>query len=311
MAAKWQRWMPLEIDKIRGSMFFRALPAESKVGYLFLLMAAWETEDCTIPNDPAELAILSGLNEGWDEFGTRIMRKFTEVKAGRLRNEVLYSLWLDAQKRFIARSSGAKKMLSNREHHAQLTAASCSADTETGTGIETVKQKQKPSRRKTARGDDGLKHSSDPRHVACKERIFAAYRHKNNGANPDWDGREGRALGMLLSSQPELNEESINPLLLHWARSDINHSDRPSIWIPKLSSFRMYPVDRFGKPKDGKGALGGGNRQAKTSGNWEVLRNCLEELPSEDAYGTSRGETGGDNPADVGVVRPSPGEVRA
>lgn len=116
---------------------------------------------------------------------------------------------------------------------------------------------KKPSRRKRASDDE--KHSSDPRHVACKERIFAAYRHMNNGIDPEWDGREGKALGMLLRAQPSLNAGTINPLLLHWAKSDVNHGDRPSIWIPKLSSFRV-PVDRFNKPMtestNGKGKPG-------------------------------------------------------
>ena len=136
--------------------------------------------------------------------------------------------------------------------------------------VEEIKEKQKPSRRQAA---SEPKHSSDPRHVACKERIFAAYKHKNGGADPDWDGREGRALGMLLNANPALTAETINPLLAHWARSDINHADRPSIWIPKLSSFRIGPIDRFNKPK--------GTSNGKGQGIIEAARSAINDIANQ------------------------------
>lgn len=131
---------------------------------------------------------------------------------------------------------------------------------------EESKEKQKPSRRKAP--SDEMKHSADPRHIGCKDLIVVAYQHKNGGANPEWDGYEGGALGKLLNANPQLNAETIKPLLQHWARSDINHSDRPGIWIPKLSSFRMAPVDRFNKPKEGEnGSHQNQNGSGKSNGS--------------------------------------------
>ena len=109
-------------------------------------------------------------------------------------------------------------------------------------------EKQKPSRRKTA--SDQMRHSADPRHVACKEAVFAYYRSKNEGEDPDWDGREGKSLAMLLSRNPNLSAAGMTKLLGHRARSDVNHSERPSVWLPILTNFRNGALDRFNKPKE-------------------------------------------------------------
>jgi len=223
----------------------------ARSGYLYLLAYAWQTEDCTIPSDPLELAEISELGDDlWQTYGPRILKKFVAAEAtGKLQNESLLEKWLEAKRVFDARSLGGKHKDSSKTLPSDIEVTPPQGHRQ---GQEQKAEKQKPSRRRAA-SEDGMKHSSDPRHEACKERIFAAYRHKNNGADPDWDGREGKALGMLLRAQPALNPETINPLLMHWARSDINHSDRPSIWIPKLSSFRIGPIDRFNKLKEESG----------------------------------------------------------
>jgi hypothetical protein len=105
---------------------------------------------------------------------------------------------------------------------------------------------QKPSRRKPA--SDGMKHSTDPRHMACKEAIFTYYREKNSGVDPDWNGREGAALGMLLGANPKLTADGMKRLLDHRRDSEVNHSDRPGLWIPNVKSFLNGPIDRYGKP---------------------------------------------------------------
>lgn len=53
MAAKWQTWIPLHINRLRGSLSVQAMSGNAFKGYLFLLMAAWETDDCTIARRPA------------------------------------------------------------------------------------------------------------------------------------------------------------------------------------------------------------------------------------------------------------------
>jgi hypothetical protein len=118
---------------------------------------------------------------------------------------------------------------------------------------------KKPSPQPRKRGAEP-KHSSDPRHLACKQAIFAYYQSKNEGDDPDWDGREGKTLGMFLSANPKLTADGMKRLLEHRAASEVNHSERPSLWISKLKSYRMGPLDKFNKPLNG-GSNGTGKGQ--------------------------------------------------
>lgn len=123
------------------------------------------------------------------------------------------------------------------------------------TELEQSKNKKQKIHSSPKRKRSEPKHSTDPRHVACKTAIFAYYQAHNAGEDPDWEGREGKALGMLLGANPKLTEAGMIRLLDHRARSEVNHSDRPSKWIGSLKSFRNGPLDRFGKPleiKNGK-----------------------------------------------------------
>jgi uncharacterized protein YdaU (DUF1376 family) len=58
---------------------------EQRGGYIQLLCHAWLSDDCGLPDDDAELAILSGLNGSWDSCKTAI-RKCFKVDSGRLLN---------------------------------------------------------------------------------------------------------------------------------------------------------------------------------------------------------------------------------
>jgi hypothetical protein len=159
-------------------------------------------------------------------------------------------------------------------------------DTDTDTDTE-QKQKKKPSRKQVASGD-GMKHSADPRHVGCKEAIFEYYRAKNK-ADPDWNGREGKALGMLLGANPQVGPEEIRQMLRHRFKSEVNHAERPGIFIPNLTSFRNGPLDRFGKP------LNGGSN-GKPSRAQSELQAAIRELEGDhgDASG-HRTDAGGNH----------------
>ena len=134
MPAKWQQWMPLDIDAFRGSPSVQAMGLAA-LGYLYLLMSAWQTEDCTIPSDPIELAEMSGLgDELWAVHGPRLLRKFERSADGdRLRNLVLYEKWKDARRIYERRSSAADHTNASRSPSRKatvtVTEASRSADT--------------------------------------------------------------------------------------------------------------------------------------------------------------------------------------
>lgn len=112
MAERWQQWMPFHIDRFRGSPDVQAMHPSARCGFLYLLASAWQTDDCTIANDPIDLATASGLgDELWQMYGTRILRKF-EIVDGRLRNAVEFAEWSEAKAVFernrSARSEAGK-----------------------------------------------------------------------------------------------------------------------------------------------------------------------------------------------------------
>lgn len=111
MPAKWQRWMPMEIDALRASPAVQAMHPSARAGYIWLLLDSWQTDDCTIPSDQLDLAEKSGLgDELWAIHGPRILRKFDPVDGtDRLRNQVCYEKWLDAKRIFEARKKAADK----------------------------------------------------------------------------------------------------------------------------------------------------------------------------------------------------------
>lgn len=100
---------------------------------------------------------------------------------------------------------------------------------------------KKPSRARKAR-------AADSRHQECREAIRAYWNSRNSKIEMPWDGSEGKALGTLLSASPDLNVEKVSELLRNRYRSEVNHSDRPSLWLRSLLSYASGPIDRYGKP---------------------------------------------------------------
>ena len=233
----------------------------ARYGYLELLLTQWQSGDCSISADPLDLADASGLGDVlWENLSARIVRNFEILPSGRLRNAVCFEEWQEAKNIFEenrqARSEAGKRGANARWGHViaiakpsipmAIAKENHGKKCLTGTVTETETKEQKPSRRKPA--SDGMKHSTDPRHMACKEAIFTYYREKNSGVDPDWNGREGAALGMLLGANPKLTADGMKRLLDHRRDSEVNHSDRPGLWIPNVKSFLNGPIDRFGKP---------------------------------------------------------------
>jgi hypothetical protein len=111
MPAKWQQWMPFQIDRFKASPSVRAMHPAARIGYLYLLACQWQSSDCSIPSDPLTLAEMSELgDELWAAHGPRILRKFEPVNGdGTLRNAVCYGEWLEAKRIFDARREGAQR----------------------------------------------------------------------------------------------------------------------------------------------------------------------------------------------------------
>jgi hypothetical protein len=303
--AKWQRWMPMEIDALKASPAVQAMHPCARSGYVWLLLDAWQTEDCTIPSDPIDLADKSGLGDDlWAIHGLRILRKFDRVDGSdRLRNLPQYERWTAAKAAYEGRRQGANRM--NEQRWLPLvndTVSETVTDTvidekhtmtdsvidhlpsfpphplsnplkPTGTLREREVQKQKPSR------SEGAK-KVDERHQACKAVIKAYWETYNPELEVPWDGSEGKALGMFLSANSKITDVGVRKLLEQRARSEVNHSERPSKWIRNLISFARGPIDRYGKPL----SLGGGTNAPISSGKTDQNMGLCEELIAEDQY---------------------------
>ena len=121
----------------------------ARSGYLELLLESWQSEDCTISNDPCDLAEQSGLgDELWSVHGERILRNFATVTVqsptgdrNRLRNLVVYEEWNQAKRVFEARQKSAHDTTRGRSPRGHRIAKDKSvvrsAYTQTGTGTIT------------------------------------------------------------------------------------------------------------------------------------------------------------------------------
>lgn len=119
----------------------RAMEPVARYGYLELLLAQWQSEDCSISSDPLDLAEASGLGDGlWEKHSVRILRNFEPLLNGRLRNAVCFEEWIEAKRIFEARSESAKRTNTTRSPngHRTVTGTIASRSPDTITGTETV-----------------------------------------------------------------------------------------------------------------------------------------------------------------------------
>ncbi len=283
MAAKWQQWMPFKIDRFRGSPSVQAMHPTARAGYIYLLLSAWQTDDCSISSDELDLAELSGLgDELWAQYGGRILRNFEQLENGRLRNSVCFEEWIEAKAVFDRRSANALRTNSVRsasdERPMSERTATDERHTGTETGTVTEVQEQKPSREKRER------HSSDPRHMEFKEAIRSYWDAKNQGVDMPWGPMEGKQLGMWLREAPHVTTEQFKGFLRGRFKSDVNHGERPAQWIRWVTSYAQ-PVDRFNKPQgDGNGTSKPSATKQRLDAAGDALRKAVERRGLDAAF---------------------------
>jgi hypothetical protein len=286
MPAKWQQWMPFRIDAFKGSPAVQAMHPCARIGYLYLLACAWQTDDCTLSCDPLELAEQSGLgDELWAVHGPRILRKFgwTDDRE-RLRNDVLFDEWKEAKRIFDARRQAADRTNSTRSPHGhrdgEVSAPSRSADTRTGTGTETGTEGQKPSRAKAARGKKT--EAAKSRHAEFKAAILRYWESKNPGVEMPWGPAEGRNLEMWLRETPNTTLEQFVGYLRNRFKSAVTHTERPSRWIGNVTNFAGGPIDKYGKPLQENSHVGSEkNQQSPAKQRIDGARRVLAEIAIE------------------------------
>lgn len=250
MAERWQQWMPFHIDRWKGSAHVQAMRSSARCGYLYLLSSAWQSDDCSLPDDQYELQVMSGLTvEEWAEHGGIILRRFQRRADGRLANAVLQNEWSEAKRVFEARKKSAERTNRERSAHGDRDGDRRDtarrplrrADTQTGTGTdtETKTETQKPSR---ARREG----ESDSRHAEFREACRKYAEHK--GVQFVWNASEGKALADLLGAAPQFTLADFQKCLQHRAKSKgVPHGDRPRVWLPHILRFQTGPLDQFGK----------------------------------------------------------------
>lgn len=85
MAGEISIWMPLYIDAWQGSATVQSMTDAEHRAFLNLLMEAWQSEDCGLPADEAQLAKLSRKRAEWAEVRTAVLDEF-ELIDGRYYN---------------------------------------------------------------------------------------------------------------------------------------------------------------------------------------------------------------------------------
>jgi hypothetical protein len=321
--------MPMEVDALKASPAVQAMHPSARAGYVWLLLDAWQTDDCTIPNDPLELADKSGLgDELWTVYGIRILRKFERVDgSNRLRNLPQYERWKAAKVVYEKKKNNAERTNNIRSalesSATTVTEAPRSAYapenppleppliTGTGKTTETEEQKQKPSRATKRTSVAKAEKSPDSKHAACKEIIFAYYKSKNQGKEPPWDGREGKALGMILGADPKMDAIEMRRLLHNRYLSEVVHGERPGIWLAMIHNYANGPIDRYGKLLNNNGVKnatvpnGTGNQIVGVLER-TLARRQRDRAPSEDGNLPAVGEIGRDDPRTIHAVPSQP-----
>ncbi len=276
MAERWQQWMPFHIDRFRGSPDVQAMHPTARSGYIYLLASAWQTDDCTVPNNPFDLASLSGLGDDlWAQYSTRILRKFEVIEGGtKLQNHVEFAEWKDAKRVYDARREAAIKTtktrsprtkptvtVDNQDGHRTVTDGTPlrSADTQTitGTGTETttVKQKQKTSPK--AKPPVG-KSETDPRR---KDFIDDLKTHWERFANTPFvfDGKDATQVDLFLKTWPDFTKHEWRTCLANRKVSGgVISTQRIYLWIGRLAEFLNSPLNEFNKPSPNGGSNGNG-----------------------------------------------------
>jgi hypothetical protein len=88
----------------------------------------------------------------------------------------------------------------------------------------------------------------DPRFPSFRAELFVFWK----GQNPDhpcpWIRPDWKALNSFLDSNTSVDLEGFKRMLINLARSDINPTNPPRLWLRNLIKYVDGPLDRYGKP---------------------------------------------------------------
>lgn len=85
--------MPVYVADWFGSQAIALMTLEEEGGYFRLLMHAWASGDCSLPDDDDSLSVLSRLGEKWAAGSGKKIRSCFTKRRGKLVNKKLREIW--------------------------------------------------------------------------------------------------------------------------------------------------------------------------------------------------------------------------
>jgi uncharacterized protein YdaU (DUF1376 family) len=247
------------------------LSAEQSGAYLHLLMHEWRVGPL-----PVDLDVLRRIarveKDAWSNAWAMLEHFFTRTEAGytQARLEVEKVKSRQNRERFSNRGKAAAEKRWSKsnvmpEHplsNAQAVLDGCPSPSPSPSPI---KQKRKTS---------CVKREIDSRHADFRELTGMYWAHKNPEIAMPWDASEGKQLTLLLAANPALDGDVFKGLLNQRAKSQVNHAERPRVWLSKVTDYARGPLNEFNKPLGGQNA----KYRGKTESSIEAARAAVEAI---------------------------------
>jgi hypothetical protein len=121
------------------------------------------------------------------------------------------------------------------------------------------------------------------RHKEFKAAIGLYWKSKNPGVEMPWGAPEGQALEIWLRECPTTTIEQFTGYLRNRFKSEVNHTERPSIWIRNIVGYAQEPLNKFKQPQSTNGSINGGSNgnghyKGKTEQSLDAAREAIEAI---------------------------------
>lgn len=264
MSAKTDIWMPLYIGDYLADTVM--LNAEQSGCYLHWLMAYWRTGP--LDDDlPALIQMGKLTSADAPSIAQALLKRFFAQNGdGRWhqkRMDAEKERWLSKKLKAKEKASKAasnrwcsKDATSNAPSIPQAMLERCPSPsplpkeqilfTPSSAEADLANKKKKRSKKKSSLPTKT--DIKDARHSIFKMAIWDYWKSKNSIDCP-WGVPEGRTLDIWLSSCPNITIEQFREMLRNRYRSQVNHADRPSLWISRITSYANGPVHDRNAPK--------------------------------------------------------------